>query len=156
MSMFPSLFGRNGRNHPGALKGEIDRVFDDFFAGFPAMSEWASSEIGIQPALDLKETKEGLELTVDLPDMKKDDIHLEILQDRLMLSGMRSQEQESKTDEGYHVKERRSGSFRRVVALPFAVSDSSHVVARYDNGVLRVLIPRPAHQADNTQRVTIS
>ena len=153
MSRFPSVFGRN---HPGALKGEIDRVFDDFFAGFPAMSGWSANATGNQPALDLKETKEGLELTADLPDMKKEDIHLEIQQDRLMLSGMRNQEQESTTDEGFHVRERRTGSFRRVLALPFAVSDTADVVARYDNGVLRVLIPRPAMPVENTQRVTVN
>lgn len=153
MSLFPSVFGRN---HPGALNGEIDRVFDDFFAGFPAMTGWSSGDTGYMPALDLKETKEGLELTADLPDMIRDDIHLEIRQDRLMLSGMRNQEQESRTDEGFHVRERHSGSFRRVIALPFAVNDNADVVARYDNGVLRVLIPRPATPAQNTQRVTIS
>jgi Molecular chaperone (small heat shock protein) len=69
---------------------------------------------------------------------------------------MRKQEQESTTDEGFHVRERRSGSFRRVVALPFAISDNADVVARYDNGVLRVLIPRPANPVNNTQRVSIS
>ena len=153
MSLFPSVFGRN---HPGALKGEIDRVFDDFFAGFPAMAGFAAGDNGYMPALDLKETKEGLELTADLPDMKKEDINLEVQQDRLVLSGMRKQEQESTTDEGFHVRERRSGSFRRGVALPFAISDNADVVARYDNGVLRVLIPRPANPVDNTQRVSIS
>ena len=56
MSLFPSVFGRN---HPGALKGEIDRVFDDFFAGFPAMAGFAAGDNGYMPALDLKETKEG-------------------------------------------------------------------------------------------------
>ena len=58
MSLFPSVFGRN---HPGALKGEIDRVFDDFFAGFPAMTGFAAGDNVYMPALDLKETKEGFE-----------------------------------------------------------------------------------------------
>ena len=94
MSLFPSVFGRN---HPGALKGEIDRVFDDFFAGFPAMAGFAAGDNGYMPALDLKETKEGLELTADLPDMKKEDINLEVQQDRLVLSGMRKQEHPQQT-----------------------------------------------------------
>lgn len=75
MSLFLSVFGCN---YFGVLKGEIDCVFDDFFVGFLVMVGFVVGDIGYMLVLDLKEIKEGFELIVDLLDMKKEEIYLEV------------------------------------------------------------------------------
>jgi HSP20 family protein len=56
----------------------------------------------------------------------------------LTISGERKAEQEEERG-GYHVRERRYGSFSRSLALPEGL-DESKIHARYDNGVLEVTV----------------
>ena len=52
-------------------------------------------------------------------------------------------ESKEKGDRSYHRVERRYGSFRRSISLPGDV-DASRVQATYDNGVLRLEVPKTA------------
>ena len=52
----------------------------------------------------------------------------------MTISGERRDEQEEERG-GYHIRERRYGSFRRSVALPEDI-DESKISARYEDGVL--------------------
>ncbi len=54
------------------------------------------------------------------------------------ISGERSDEQEEERG-GYHIRERRYGSFRRSLALPEGI-DESKISARYEDGVLEVRV----------------
>lgn len=45
------------------------------------------------------------------------------------------------TDENYHRVERQYGSFSRTFSLPAAV-DAEKIDARYEQGVLRVILPK--------------
>jgi HSP20 family protein len=56
----------------------------------------------------------------------------------LTISGERRVEQEEEGS-GYHIRERRYGSFRRSVALPEGI-DESKISARYEEGVLEVRV----------------
>jgi HSP20 family protein len=59
--------------------------------------------------------------------------------DELWITGKREEEKEEK-GKTYHRVERRQGEFRRVMSLPGAIGDN--VSAKYDNGVLRVAVPK--------------
>lgn len=157
MSLFPSLFGHHKDKTAASLKTQIDQVFDNFLTEWPTKSQWPENMSAFfSPAVDLAETKEGIEFKADLPDMNKDDIHLEIHGDQLVLSGEKREEKEDKKDKGYHVMERSYGSFRRVIPLPFAVDDNQSVLANYDKGVLSVQIARPASEAVADKKIKIT
>lgn len=157
MSLFPTLFGHSKDKSAASLKTQIDHVFDNFFTHFPANTGISSDMSSMfNPSLDLAETDEGVELKVDLPDMNKDDINLEVVGDRLVISGEKKTEKEEKKDKGYHLMERAYGSFKRVVPLPFSVEDSADVVATYDKGVLSVNIPRPVGSVKNANKININ
>lgn len=156
MSFFPTLFGHSKDKSAASLKTQIDHVFDNFFTNLPAESIFSQNLSGFfNPSLDLKETDEGLELKVDLPDMNKDDIDLEVVGDHLVVSGEKKTEKDEKNDKGFHMMERSFGTFKRVVPLPFAVDKGSDVVARYDKGVLKVNIPRPEGVEKSTNKISI-
>ena len=157
MSLFPSLFGHNKDKTAASLKSQIDQVFDNFLTDWPTKSAWPENmNAFFSPAIDLAETKEGVELKADLPDMNKDDIHLELHGDHLVLSGEKHEEKEDKKDKGYHFMERSFGSFRRVIPLPFTVDDHQHINANYDKGVLSVQINRPAGEPAADKKIKIN
>ncbi|GGO65865.1 Hsp20/alpha crystallin family protein [Bowmanella pacifica] len=151
MSFFPSLFGHQKPEAVTSLRSRLDNVFDDFFKDWPqaADAKW------LRPAVDVAETKEALEVKVDLPDMNREDIQLELHGDQLLIQGEKQFKKEDKDDKGYHLMERAYGSFRRVIPLPFTLSDSSEVKASYDKGVLTVLLPKPAGEQVNSKRIDI-
>lgn len=115
------------------LRSEMDRLVDGIFRSEGETRYFA-------PAANLAETEDGYEVTVDLPGMKADDLEIELKDGHLWITGSRGEE---KTEEGktFHRVERRSGTFRRVIALGGDV-DGDKVEATYNDGVLAVTVPK--------------
>src|SRR5882672_111858 len=74
------------------LRSEIDRFFDAPLAGFTRASHVSS---GWAPALDVHEDKDGFVVSVELPGMKKDDIHISLHEGSLSISGERKSEEKT-------------------------------------------------------------
>ena len=94
------------------------------------------------PALDLSETDGKIEIKMDLPGIKPEEISIEVRGDTLHISGEHKEEKEEKDKTFYHM-ERHTGSFDRTVTLPCAV-DESKVDAECHDGVLTVSLPKTA------------
>ena len=94
---------------------------------------------GGQPLADLRETDKGLELRVELPGLKAEDIDLSLRGDALILSGEKADESVG-TAGAFHFSERRFGHFERSFPLP-AGADRSNIDASFQDGLLRVAIP---------------
>ena len=118
---------------------EMDRMFDRSFR-WPLARAFDRDLFEFGPAVDVFETDNELVVKAELPGVKKEDIHLAIEEDRLVLSGESRQEEEV-SEEGYHRREMRVGSFRRVIPLPVAVNQDA-ITARYENGILTVRAPK--------------
>jgi HSP20 family protein len=95
---------------------------------------------GFAPRTNIAETETEYEVTVDLPGMKPEDLHVEIKGDQLWLSGERKHEQEEK-GKTFHRIERRYGRFERVIPLA-CPTDEAKISAEYKDGVLRVTVPK--------------
>ena len=94
------------------------------------------------PATDLAETADAVEVRMDVPGFKADEIHVQLSNNVLTVSGEHVEEE--KVDEKtYHRMERRFGSFSRSVALPAPV-DEDKIDAQYRDGVLTVSMPKTA------------
>lgn len=74
--------------------------------------------------------------------MKKEDLHVELHDGVLTLSGEKRSEKEEKNDK-YHCVERSFGSFSRSFRLPDNITDKD-VKADLTDGVLQVTITKPA------------
>ena len=94
------------------------------------------------PSVNVSETKDGLELTADLPGLSQDDLTIELENNVLTISGERTEQvMEGEEERRYRVWERSSGSFRRSFSLPRTISGDD-VAATFENGVLTVLLPK--------------
>lgn len=124
-----------------ALQGDLNRLFDNFFAGRN------QGRNGVQrwvPAMDLVESGEEYVLRADLPGMERDDVELELKDNVLTVSGRREAEHED-SQEGFHRVERAFGSFSRSLELPAGI-DPDALKAEFDRGVLEVRIPKPPQE----------
>lgn len=92
------------------------------------------------PALDVQETDGEYLIKADLPDVKKEDVHVEIEDGVLNLSGERRQEKDEKGRK-FHRIERAYGRFERRMSLPMEV-DAQKVAAEFKDGVLKVHLPK--------------
>jgi HSP20 family protein len=138
-----------------SLQQEMNRLFGSFFDGpaggggtaanGPAVRQWI-------PAMDLVETKQHFILRADLPGLSEADVKIELEDNVLTVSGERRTEQEEQREGSYRI-ERASGRFARSLTLPDGV-DAGSIEAKFANGVLEVLVPKP--QARQPQRVSIS
>jgi HSP20 family protein len=126
----------------GSLQREIDRLFEDFAPTFPAGFGVGRAAVEIKTRMDLAETKDGYELTVELPGLEEKDVGVTVRNGVLTVSGEKTFEEETK-DKRYHFVERGYGSFSRSIALPEG-AQADHVSAVLNKGVLKVSIPATA------------
>lgn len=106
---------------------------------------------GWEPAVDITEQADGLQLIAELPGMTKDDIDIELENNVLTIRGEKREEREEHKGERY-LYERSFGTFSRSFTLPRTV-DPERIQARFANGVLRVHMPKT--ERAKGKRITI-
>jgi HSP20 family protein len=92
------------------------------------------------PAVDIFETENEWVLKADLPEVKLEDVDIQIENSTLTLKGDRKF-QKDENGKGYHRVERSYGTFARYFTLPETV-DTENVKADYSKGVLTVTLPK--------------
>lgn len=148
--MLPTMRRTNGGTalrSPSDLRYEMDRLFDSVF-GTPTrggVSGWT-------PATNLVETADAYEVSLDLAGFDRDDIEVTVDQGILTITGERAEAHEGE-ERTYHMKERSVGRFSRSFSLPSSV-DAENVAASYENGVLRVNLPK--QEEARTRRIEVS
>jgi HSP20 family protein len=101
-----------------------------------AFADWA-------PAVDIQETDAAYSVKADLPEVKKEDIKIELHDGVLSIEGERKKEKEEKGQK-FHRIERQYGQFVRRFVLPNEV-DAAKVKAEFKDGVLSVQLPKSAN-----------
>lgn len=130
--------------------------FDDFERIFRDMSLTPAtrmSDMHMNLACDIYEDGNNLIAEMNLPGMKDEDINIEVKDDRLRVSGEREEVNEKK-EKDHYAKEIRRGSFDRVIPLPNAV-ERDQVEATYEDGVLKVVMPKKMEEDGDTTKVKI-
>jgi len=107
----------------------MPRAFNDFFR---------TGNLG--PSIDLKETEQEIILHADIPGVNQEDLDITVDENLVILKGETKREQ-NREEKGYHLMERRYGSFYRTIPLPIEVKPDQ-AVAHYKNGVLELRIPK--------------
>jgi HSP20 family protein len=107
-----------------------------------------------QPAVDVQETDKEYLIKADLPEVKKDDVKVEVHDGMLTVEGERRQEKEEKGKK-FHKIEREYGKFVRRFALPVQV-DADKVQAEFKDGVLNVHLPKSATAAPKAIEVKVA
>ena len=136
--LMPSIFGEN--------------LFDDDWMNFPFNDEFWGKKNPLygkhaqnMMKTDIRETDGSYELDVDLPGFKKDEIKLELDNGYLTISaakGLDKDETDKETGK-YIRRERYAGSTSRSFYVGNGVKNED-VHAKFENGVLRLSIPKKA------------
>lgn len=123
-------------------------LFEDFEKSFwPAMKNGEARDFF--PRLDIGE-KEGIfYASVDVPGMKKEDIHIDVNGSVVSISGERKEERKAE-----HYSEKVYGSFQRSFKVP-AHYDLEKIEAHYEDGVLNLAMPLKEQVENKSKKVEI-
>jgi len=139
-------------------EGDMDRVFEDFLGRrlrpFWPQRWWPAADMEITtPAVDLYEEKDDIVVKAELPGMEKDNIEVNLSDNRLTIKGEKKQEEEVKK-EGYYRSERSYGSFVRTLELPREVQ-TDKVKAAFKNGILEIRLPKTEEAKKKETKVKV-
>ena len=132
----PFALSRGNGDVFDTFRKEMDQMLSNAWTS-PFGGEWLSAGM---PSADISETDQAIEVRLDLPGVKPDEIDIQLDSNVLTIRGERTEEQEEKGKK-FHRVERHSGTFARSFALPQSVNEDE-VAAEYRDGVLMVTLPK--------------
>lgn len=111
----------------------VEDEFDRLMGRAASRNAWV-------PALDVRETEDRFEVTVDLPGLEPDRVNVTFEDGMLTITGSREFSAEEK-EATYHRIERSFGTFARSIRLP-RTADVEKIDASFDKGVLSITVPK--------------
>ena len=134
-------------NQFGDINGFLNNFFDaPIFKGYNACD--------CNPSVDIRETKDDLFLTFELPGMEKDKIKVGIKETVLTVSGERKARREEDHDD-FVRSEIWQGSFSRSFTLPKRI-DLKNISADYKNGLLEIKLGKLEESKPKEIEVSVS
>lgn len=118
------------------LREAMDRLFEDSFV--PSRRSNGNSERVWRLPLDAYVTPEEIVIVANVPGVKPDSVEIMIEGDTLTVRGERPAPLENVD---YVMQERPFGKFQRTLNINIPV-DADKAEARYDNGLLTLVIPK--------------
>ena len=104
---------------------------------------------------DIQDTGKEYVLEAELPGFKKEDIHVEVQDGVLTISAKHEEKQDEKDEKSgkYVRRERRYGSYQRSFNLNGV--DAKNIQGAYENGVLKLTLPKEQPTVPETHRIEI-
>ena len=122
----------------------LPQLFDDFFTR--DLFDWGTHNFSntntTLPSVNIKEDNEGFMVEMAAPGMDKKDFSIELDNEILTISSQKEMKDEIREGEKFSRHEFSYQSFSRSFHLPKTVVDESRIRAKYENGILKVLIPK--------------
>jgi HSP20 family protein len=144
-----SLTKRTGNLLPG-----VPSLFDDFFSR--EFFNWGNNNFSATsttvPSVNIKESADAYEVEVAAPGMDKKDFNITLDGNTLTISSSKQQQQEKK-EANYTRREFSYQSFQRSFELPKNVVDADRINARYENGLLHLVIPKKEEAKQQAPRM---
>ncbi|MDN5205054.1 Hsp20/alpha crystallin family protein [Fulvivirgaceae bacterium BMA10] len=136
------------------LFSNVPSLFADFFEddlfGFDRSNEWVSKV----PPANVMENEDNYVIEMAAPGMKKKDFQINIQNGNLTISA-ENETEEVKKEKTYTRKEYGYTSFSRSFRLP-EIIDSDKILAKYENGILQLTLPKKAKEKIPVKKIAIS
>ena len=126
--------------------------FDDLVKGFFLRPVRAESQEPVRVKMDVKEDDKAYVVHADIPGVKKEDIQVSIEGNQVAISAEVKRDKQEKQGEKVLRTERYYGRVYRSFALAQDV-DQEKAQAKYENGVLELVLPKRA--ATSTRTLTV-
>ena len=149
--LMPSIFGES--------------LFDDFFTPFyyddkdekKAEKKLYGHRAQNLLKTDIKETKEGYELIIDVPGFKKEEVKVALKDGYLTVSAAKGLDKDEEDKKGHYIRqERYSGAMSRTFYVGEDVKQED-IKAKFENGILSLSVPKPVEQkkVETSKRIAI-
>jgi HSP20 family protein len=141
------------------LSEQMDRWFDTMGVGRThnrlsgPNEQWTQNANMWAPELETFLRDDQFVVRMDLPGVNKEDVHVEVTDEAIVVHGERQQTHEEERD-GFYRSERTYGRFYREVQLPEGAKPDS-AKANYRDGVLEISVTAPPRQVNRPRRVEI-
>ena len=124
-----------------------NNMLDSFF-GIPRQNAMARSTFRV----DVEETENGYVVTADLPGVKKDELDIEMNEEKLIIA-VKVDEEKEVEEKNYIHRERYRCSMARGAHLKDA--DPEAITAKLEDGVLTVVVPKKA-PVSNVRKISLA
>ena len=139
----------------GDMFSRLPNLFDDFLTR--SLWDWGNlnySDTNTSiPAVNILEKDDGFEVEMAAPGMDKKDFSIELENNVLTISSEKKSEKEESGKDKIHRKEFSYQSFRRSFTLARDTVDADKIQAKYENGILRLMIPKKEEAREKPRRV---
>lgn len=132
------------------MTDELRRLFD--LLDGEAMARGSAGECS--PPADVLESNAAVEITVDLPGVRSEHVHVAFARGAVLIAGTKGAKACSHADATFHLAERAFGRFARVVRLSGAL-DAGRARAVLAAGELRITIPRIEDRRGHEIRIPV-
>lgn len=129
---------------PATFGTVVDQIFQNNLSRFFDDDNWGFSGLQTrsQVPVNIRETDKAYELEVVAPGLQKQDFQLNLAGDQLTIAFSHKEEnKEENKDRGWLRQEYKKRSFSRSFTVDDTV-DAAKAVARYENGVLQLTLPK--------------
>lgn len=133
---------------PFGRQGNVSNYFDDFEKNF--FGDFSPKMASLKT--DIIDKDNAYVIEADVPGFKKEDISIDIDGQYLTIKAEKKEEKEKKED-NYICRERRCGSYTRSFDISNVKADE--IAAEFDNGVLKLTLPKLEEEAPKTRRIEI-
>jgi HSP20 family protein len=133
----------------GEFTDDVRRLFQELgrTAGELLVGECA-------PALDVYETDENIEITMDVPAVSHDAVRIVAKGQAVLIAGVKAPRR-GRGDSSFHLVERGYGRFARVVRLT-TPCDTGRARATIANGELRITLPKVQERRGRAYQIAIN
>ena len=138
--------------HP--VQRGFNNFFEDFINEFPAFSarDWNKDGVTSVP-VNIHETADAYHLEFNAPGRSKEDFKINM--DNGLLTVSYEKKEESKSEDYKTVrKEFSSRSFKRSFTIDDKINANS-IQAKYDNGLLKLLLPKKEQVKENAKQINV-
>ncbi len=130
--------------YPFSLSQSMDHYFNKMWRRFENLMApikvWQDEPIFRIPLANITENNNTFSISLELPGMEKDNIQINLIEDRLEIKGEKKEEREEKAG-SYIRKEYSTSTYHRVFKIPENTTEAD-LDATYDNGVLKIVLTK--------------
>jgi len=130
-------------------------LFSDFLNEFPVSARSFGQELFAFPQTNIHETSEAFHLELSVPGRSKEDFKLQVEQGLLTISYEKKEEAAQADDYKTVRREFEYKSFKRSFSVDDKI-DVDGIQAKYENGILKLLLPKKEESKPSSKQINIA